>query len=65
MENKEYAYTSNEKKFSEVLFDFVRNILYTICPILRFGPFPKLIDKLFASQLARSILGSYAMLLLM
>ena len=47
------------------MIGFVRGILEKICPLLKFGPFPKLLDRLFASQFARSFLGSYAMLLLM
>ncbi len=61
----EYKYDKNPKTLSEVMIGFVRNILETICPLLKYGPFPKLLDKLFASQFARSFLGSYAMLLLM
>lgn len=65
MENKEYVYNKNEKTLSEVMIGFVRGILETVLPILKIGPFPKLLDKLFASKFARSFLGSYAMLLLM
>lgn len=66
MENNiDYSYRTNEKPLSKVMIDFVRNILETICPILKIGPFPKLLDKLFASKFARSAMGSYAMLLLL
>lgn len=61
----EYTYQNNEKTLSQVMIGFVRGLLEKICPILKFGPFPKLLDRLFASQFARSFLGSYAMLLLM
>ncbi|MBR5015889.1 MAG: hypothetical protein IKX52_03635 [Clostridia bacterium] len=61
----EYTYNKNPKTLSEVMIGFVRGILEKVFPFLRFGPFPGLLDKLFASQFARSFLGSYAMLLLM
>ena len=61
----EYTYDKNPKTLSEVMIGFVRGILEKVFPFLRFGPFPKLLDKLFDSQFARSFLGSYAMLLLM
>lgn len=67
MDNKlpEYKYVKNEKTLSEVMIKFVRDILETILPFLKIGPFPKLLDKFFASQFARSVMGSYAMILLM
>lgn len=67
MENNlpEYKYQNNPKTLSQVMIGFVRNILETVLPFLKVGPFPKLLDKLFASKFARSFLGSYAMLLLM
>lgn len=65
MENKEYVYNKNEKTLSEVMIGFVRGLLETVLPFLKIGPFPKLLDRLFKSQFARSFLGSYAMLLLM
>ncbi|MBQ0135584.1 MAG: hypothetical protein KBS43_02490 [Oscillospiraceae bacterium] len=67
MDNKlpEYKYVNNPKTLSEVMIGFVRNILETVLPFLKIGPFPGLLDKLFASKFARSFLGSYAMLLLM
>lgn len=67
MENNlpEYKYQNNPKTLSQVMIGFVRNILETVLPFLKVGPFPKLLDKLFASKFARSLLGSYAMLLLM
>ena len=61
----EYQYDKNEKTLSQTMIGFVRGILEKICPLLKFGPFPKLLDRLFASQFARSFLCSYAMLLLM
>lgn len=61
----EYKYPKNPKKLSEVLIGFVRKILETLLPFLRIGPFPKLLDKFFASDFAKSFLGSYAMLLMM
>ena len=67
MENNlpEYKYKNNPKTLSQVMIGFVRSILETVLPFLKVGPFPKLLDKLFASKFARSFLGSYAMLLLM
>lgn len=65
MENNEYIYKNNPKTLTEVMIGYVRGILETVLPFLKFGPFPKLVDKLFASKFARSALGSYAMLLLM
>lgn len=65
MENNEFVYKNNPKTLTEVMVDFVRGILETVLPFLKIGPFPGLIDKLFASKFARSALGSYAMLLLM
>ena len=63
MENKtEWVYTNNEKPFMDVMIDWVRGILETILPFLKYGPFPKLLDKVFASQFARSFLGAYAMI---
>lgn len=60
--NTEWVYKNNEKPFMDVMIDWVRGILETILPFLKFGPFPKLLDKLFASQVARSFLGAYAMI---
>ncbi len=65
MENIEYKYDKNEKTLTEVMIGFVRGLIEKIFPFTKFGPFPKLLDRLFASQMARSFLGSYAMLLLM
>ena len=65
MENNEFVYKNNPKTLTEVMVDFVLGILETVLPFLKIGPFPGLIDKLFASKFARSALGSYAMLLLM
>lgn len=62
---QEYKFHENEKTLSEVMIGFVRGILETVLPFLKWGPFPGLLDKLFDSQFARSFLGSYAMLLLM
>ncbi len=63
MENKtEWVYTNNEKPFMDVMIDWVRGILETVLPFLKYGPFPKLLDKVFASQFARSFLGAYAMI---
>ena len=61
----EYTYVHNEKTLTEVMIGFVRGILETVLPFLKIGPFPKLLDKVFASQFARSFLGSYAMVLMM
>ena len=65
MENNEFVYKNNPKTLTEVMVGFVRGILETVLTFLKIGPFPGLIDKLFASKFARSALGSYAMLLLM
>ncbi len=62
MENNEYVYKNNPKTFTEVMIGWVRGILETVLPFLKIGPFPKLLDKLFASRFARSFLGSYAMI---
>ena len=63
MENKtEWVYKNNEKPFMDVMIDWVRGILETILPFLKYGPFPKLLDTGFASQFARSFLGAYAMI---
>lgn len=61
----EYKFHENEQTLSEVMIGFVRGILEKVFPFLKFGPFPGLLDALFASEFARSFLGSYAMLLLM
>ena len=61
----EYTYDKNPKTLTEVMFDFVRDVLTTVLPFLRLKPFAKLVDKVFASQFARSFLGSYAMVLMM
>ncbi len=61
----EYTYDKNPKTLSEIMFDFVRTVLQIILPFLRLKPFAKLVDKVFASQFARSFLGSYAYILLM
>ena len=61
----EYTYVNNPKTLTEVMFDFVRGILQIVFPFLRLKPFAKLVDKVFASQFARSFLGSYAMVLMM
>ena len=61
----EYKYDKNPKTLSQVMIGFVRDIIEFILPFLKFGPFPKYLDRLFNSQFARSFLGSYAMLLLM
>ncbi len=61
----EYTYDKNPKTLTEVMFDFVRDVLQFIFPFLRLKPFAKLVDKVFASQFARSFLGSYAMVLMM
>ena len=65
MENKEYVYKNNPKTLTEVMIGFVRGILETVLPFLKFGPFPKLVDRVFNSRFARSFLGSYGILLLM
>lgn len=65
MENNEYVYKNNKETLTEVMIGWVRGILETVLPFLKFGPFPKLIDKLFNSRFARSFLGSYGILLLM
>ncbi len=61
----EYTYDKNPKTLTEVMFDFVRDVLQTALPFLRLKPFAKLVDKVFASQFARSFLGAYAMVLMM
>lgn len=61
----EFKYVSNEKTFTEVMIGFVRGIVETLFPFFRIRPFSILLDKLFDSGFARSMLGSYAMLLLM
>ena len=61
----EYKYTQNALTLTEVMFGFVRKIIVTVFPFFRFKPFSLLIDKLFASKFAESLLGSYAMILLM
>ena len=61
----EYTYTNNEKTFTEVMIGFVRGILETVFPFFRIKPFSLQLDKLFASKFADSLLGSFAMVLLM
>ena len=61
----EYTYTNNEKTFTEVMIGFVRGILEKVFPFFRIKPFSLLLDKLFASKFADSLLGSFAMVLLM
>lgn len=61
----EYTYTNNEKTFTEVMIGFVRGILETVFPFFRIKPFSLLLDQLFASKFADSLLGSFAMVLLM
>lgn len=65
MESNEYIYKNNKETLTEVMIGWVRGILETVLPFLKFGPFPKLIDKLFNSRFTRSLLGSYGILLLM
>ena len=50
MENNEFVYKNNPKTLTEVMVGFVRGILETVLPFLKIGPFPGLIDKLFASK---------------
>ncbi|MBO7690852.1 MAG: hypothetical protein J6T14_08500 [Clostridia bacterium] len=61
----EFKYKANEQTLTEVMIGFVRGILETALPFFRIKPFSLLLDKLFASKFADSLLGSYAMLLLM
>ena len=61
----EYTYTKNEKTFTEVMIGFVRGIFETVFPFFRIKPFSILLDKLFTSKFAASLLGSFAMVLLM
>ena len=61
----EYKYVNNKLTFSQNLIGFVRKILETVLPILKLPPIAKLVDKVFASEFAKSFLGSYAMLLMM
>lgn len=61
----EFKYTANEKTYTEVMIGFVRGIFETVFPFFRVKPFSGLLDKLFASKFADSLLGAYAMLLLM
>lgn len=61
----EYTYTKNEKTFTEVMIGFVRGIFETVFPFFRIKPFSILLDKLFASKFADSLLGSFAMVLMM
>ena len=61
----EYTYTKNEKTFTEVMIGFVRGIFETVFPFFRIKPVSILLDKLFTSKFADSLLGSFAMVLLM
>ena len=61
----EYRYVHNEKTFTEVMIGFVRKIFEIIFPFFRLKPFSWMLDKLFSSKFAESLLGSYAMILLM
>ena len=61
----EYTYTNNEKTFTEVMIGFVRGILETVFPFFRIKPFSILLDKLFASKFADSLLGAFAMVMIM
>ncbi|NLL62730.1 MAG: hypothetical protein GX241_00550 [Ruminococcaceae bacterium] len=62
MENNEYIYKDNEKTFMEVMIGWVRGIIETILPFTKYGPFPELLDRLFASRFAKLFLASYAMI---
>lgn len=61
----DYEYKKNKETLTQVMIGWVRGLLETVLPFLKLAPFAKLLDKVFASQFARSFLGSYAMLLLM
>lgn len=61
----EFKYVNNEKPLTDVMIGFVRKIFETVFPFFRIKPFSILLDKLFSSKFADSLLGSYAMLLLM
>ena len=61
----EFQYVKNEKTLTDVMIGFVRKVFEILFPFFRIRPFSVLLDKLFASKFADSLLGSYAMLLLM
>ena len=60
----EYTYTKNEKTFIDIIFGFIRHIFELIFPFFRIKPFSLLLDKLFASKFAETLLGAYALALL-